>query len=586
MRSELVGLWLSLGLLLLPSGCTIAADRTRSAAARAEQGEAAQLEPGMPIAAEDLRLLIDDVARMRGLALREPIPVDAVDQRQLDRGFDAETRWLRVGDERRQDEVDALLSRNLAGYYDPRRHRVVVRRADPSTKTESLPWRMSLAHEIEHALQHQHFAPSEDADNEDELLARRALSEGDAEVTGRLYVAGIQAQARSRALREMVERRNTEVSMLDVPSAGAGETQVRVWFPYLSGAAFAADLVRAHGFGLVDHAFGRPPVSTEQILHPNKYLEGEQPQRVPTPPIPAGYRSVAVERLGELGTRLMLAPCMDEDEAARAAEGWGGDSLRVVEGAAGEARLWSTVWDSPADAREMERALRSRACARPEVDLLVVRRGLRVVMVEGMSAGGRGKIAAEVLRQRVERVADDPLGPWRVPDLQQVAERRPGTIRGDRYRSEWLGLVSRLPRAAVATVEPEIRGTAPVELTLHTEGGGIGMVFLWPYGPTPEHSTAIVDRFVSAMKDFGEHFRHTRTETSRAPLGDGSALHFDGLRFDLHLVLVPVCRQTGTLVVARIAPKQAAPSPLDDWLQGLSWEGDGAPPMCSYLDPR
>jgi hypothetical protein len=143
---------------------------------------------------------------------------------------------------------------------------------------------------------------------------------------------------------------------------------------YLDGMIFCATLHGARGWRGVDAAHERPPASTEQVLHPERYLAGEQPVSVELPPLPAlteaGWTPHEEDSLGELETSIYFGlgrPGSERDE--RAAEGWGGDRLRVYRDAAGAtAVVWFTAWDDEAEAREAEAAARAVAARseRPE----------------------------------------------------------------------------------------------------------------------------------------------------------------------------------------------------------------------------
>src|SRR5256885_9937378 len=71
--------------------------------------------------------------------------------------------------------------------------------------------------------------------------------------------------------------------------------QDSLMFPYDGGLAFVNALyARLHGWALVDYALRRRrPSSTEQVLHPVKYLADERPLPVPAPRAPGqGWRLV------------------------------------------------------------------------------------------------------------------------------------------------------------------------------------------------------------------------------------------------------------------------------------------------------
>src|SRR5205814_2053342 len=107
----------------------------------------------------------------------------------------------------------------------------------------------------------------------------------------------------------------------------------------------------------VNAAFSSPPRSTEQIIHPEKYLAREQPIEVALPDLAAalgpGWTQLRSDVLGELDLRILLEQFIDPAVAAKGAEGWGGDRFSLLESTNGQlALLISTVWDSDDEAGE------------------------------------------------------------------------------------------------------------------------------------------------------------------------------------------------------------------------------------------
>jgi hypothetical protein len=134
--------------------------------------------------------------------------------------------------------------------------------------------------------------------------------------------------------------------------------QETLLFPYLSGAEFTRRFKLAHP-GKVP--YGRLPVSTEQVMHFEKYEANESPVGITLPAPLVGSR-VYENDLGEFETRLFLfQPLQDLGTAARSAEGWGGDRYVVVGLPAGAGIAWVTVWDTPIDAGEFRDAAQRAA---------------------------------------------------------------------------------------------------------------------------------------------------------------------------------------------------------------------------------
>ncbi len=259
-----------------------------------------------------------------------------------------------------------LVSEQLTASYDAGADALTVERQalDEPGWTD-----LVLAHELGHALQDQTFDLEKllaSARDDDALLARRALVEGDAiALTVELALARqkqsppwADPQLAASLARALIPARGD--ALANAPIA----VRERVLFPYRAGLAFVAALRRESTWSAVDVAFKRPPRSTEHILHVEKYIADEKPLAVALtmPTLPASYVEVKRTVWGELGFLLFLrAHGVPDEMAEQAAEGWGGDSVLVVapsnalraSRSIGVARL---ELDTEADAREAHAA--------------------------------------------------------------------------------------------------------------------------------------------------------------------------------------------------------------------------------------
>ncbi len=301
-----------------------------------------------------------------------------------------------------------LLTEQVAGYYDPK-----VQEFHLADWLELEGQKPVMAHELTHALQDQHFNlrrfekwPRGDADAE---LAVHALIEGDATLSMTLYMARnpLVALAFSRSL-------TTGVVTEQFNQAPRAMRESLI-FPYLQGMEWTTQLYKRGGWTLVSNAFTKLPLSSEQILHPEKYFSYERPTKVVLPDVtsllnaaasnqqsasstqpPAGTAgaSPALGRAGSSSERpggnrplsavhtqlptahhplptsswhriesdvngewnyyLILDQFLSAPaESKRAAAGWAGDRYAVYEGPKGQVFLAQVaVWDTNSDARE------------------------------------------------------------------------------------------------------------------------------------------------------------------------------------------------------------------------------------------
>ncbi len=249
----------------------------------------------------------------------------------------------------------SVFGEGVAGYYDPRSKRLrIVEGAAPGPLAEIV-----LAHELNHALEDQHFGLAPDVTaTDDAALARIALIEGTAMLVMQQYLlryVGADA-AMAAALGSAMS------GQPDLPKF----LQDQLIFPYLGGLQFAAALQQADGGGwatLDEAAAGRVPESTEQILHPEKYLVGADTARVRLK-VRLGneWRRATAGTWGEWQTAQLVG-----GDAA----GWGGDRYELWQRGSctsppcrsEDVLVMRWAWDTPEAARTFEDKLRATPVA-------------------------------------------------------------------------------------------------------------------------------------------------------------------------------------------------------------------------------
>jgi hypothetical protein len=131
-------------------------------------------------------------------------------------------------------------------------------------------------------------------------------------------------------------------------------------FPYFQGMVFCLDLSSERGWQAIHAAYLDPPTSTEQILHPEKYVgaERDEAQAVTIPAldglVPKDWKHLGGNCLGEFQTSVLLRR---QRSGRRAAEGWDGDRYEVFQHADGRLGLvFVSVWDSADDAQQFAKS--------------------------------------------------------------------------------------------------------------------------------------------------------------------------------------------------------------------------------------
>ena len=278
----------------------------------------------------------------------------------------------------------ALLGEQVGGFYDPESDRIVVIQ---DAEFGALGTYI-FSHEVTHALQGEYLGLGDvmhsAADTSgDAQLAQIALYEGDATLASALFIGSKPLLALQLGAESMTAAIPTEALDQAPPIIALG-----LIFPYLSGLPFVQALQAEGGWAAVDVAYATPPVSTEQILHPEKYLAGEQPVPVTLPEaaatLGAGWEEIDSDTLGEFQVGVLLANLAPGEgmdmmtgaialpaPATRAAAGWAGDTYGFWVNGDAQALVWQTAWDTEQDASEFIVALRHYDEARFGAELTV-----------------------------------------------------------------------------------------------------------------------------------------------------------------------------------------------------------------------
>lgn len=256
-----------------------------------------------------------------------------------------------------------LLSEQVGGYYDPDKDTLFI--ASWLSADEQKP---VLVHELTHALQDQYFdvsgmlKESRKTRDDDRAMARQALLEGDAMVVMLQYLLDPLRRHFSQ-LPDLAFIMRAQMSSMQSQYAVFKDApmyiQESLLFPYGYGAAFLQKVWSADpSWQAVNRIYSDMPASTEQILHPEKYLGArDNPQTAPgTDPakeIGTGWKTAYENTLGEFTLGLLLSLHLSEERSRRAAAGWGGDRAALLENSEGkDAVLIRTVWDTPDDAEQ------------------------------------------------------------------------------------------------------------------------------------------------------------------------------------------------------------------------------------------
>lgn len=251
-----------------------------------------------------------------------------------------------------------LLEEQIAGFYDDREKVFYI--------LDDMDMDMQLAvmsHELFHAVQDQALGLSDlravSENVSDVMLARTALIEGDALAVMMDYSAGGTVELESLPLLESLVAST-------IPTAEEGtsiEVPEVLWdqliYPYIDGMMFVFAIARERGWTGVDAVYADAPLSTEQVLHPERYLERDDPTWVSfaIDPGPDAER-YEIDVFGEFTMRSVMHQLLEgvvaRSAVDRAMDGWDGDRSefwRFADDPERDLFVQLAVWD---DADEAE----------------------------------------------------------------------------------------------------------------------------------------------------------------------------------------------------------------------------------------
>jgi hypothetical protein len=300
------------------------------------------------------------VSHDRGLAFLHPVPVHFQSPRTFDQQTAAQDQpdgasqkaqvllqatefralGLLGGSVNLVGAQTALDTGSVQAYYDDVKKDIVIRGANLSPGTK-----VTLAHELTHVLQDQHFnlvKLDDGSSTADEEFAVTAIEEGDAVVTENDYAASLPV----REQREAAAEENAPVAGSTAGGTGTGAGTgtastgptgptgnadflgISSEVPYILGPDFVLLLYNMGGIVMTNRAFEHPPRSELDIVNPSAYLLHQATRVLPPPALGRGERRIGSPgSFGAFETYMTLAGDMDATTALAAADGWGGGSM-------------------------------------------------------------------------------------------------------------------------------------------------------------------------------------------------------------------------------------------------------------------
>ena len=250
------------------------------------------------------------------------------------------------------DAANDISSTNVLAYYDPKTERVTVR----GKGAIDVATRVTLAHELTHALQDQHF---------DLAKVRKAADTHHAQTTARAVIEGDTVRIQTLYRRKLSNA--DEQAYLDAsrahsdPGAGGRDGQGHPAIshalfdaPYAFGPALVQVAESKLGGG-VDGLFRNVPTNDTAFLTPSTLVDGARFTTVGRPRTTRSEKVVGKpDVFGALALYLVLASRLGPSAALEVADGWGGDSMITLK------RHGNTCLRAKFVGRDAERTARDR----------------------------------------------------------------------------------------------------------------------------------------------------------------------------------------------------------------------------------
>lgn len=342
----------------------------------------AQPDPGAKRLCGEANRIATELTKISGMPLHHPVPCDFITKEKINEFLQKRVKEVARPEEIRAEELTLkkfglvppdfdlakntvdLLTEQAAAFYDYDKKKLFITESTPSDTQEPV-----LAHELSHALADQSFHLArfirQGRKSDDGASARLAVMEGQATWLMSEYLARKSGQS-------LKDSPGLVAMMSNVSETGGGQYPVfdsaplylrlTLVFPYTKGMLFQNALFQRDGQEAFAEVFRRPPLSTQQIIHPEKYFANLKPSQpeLPDARLPHGYKGLVGGSLGELEHGILLEQYAGKERAAEIAPHWRGSTFELRENSKARRAvlLYAVEWDSEEAARQYFAAYR------------------------------------------------------------------------------------------------------------------------------------------------------------------------------------------------------------------------------------
>ena len=317
-----------------------------------------------------------ELAKISGLTLHKKVPCDLISKDKVNEFLKKKVKEVSTPEELRAEELTLkkfglvppefdlekstveVLTEQAAAFYDYHAKKLYITDWTASDTREA-----ALAHELAHALADQNFNLDrfikKAKESDDEALARMAVMEGQATWLMSEFLAQRLGETlvHNPDLAKRMNRGSDSSAGGEFPVFEGSPLYIRTTliFPYSAGMMFQQAAVDKEGKEAFAVVFRRPPISTQQILHPDKYFAGVKPA-LPDLPKPAdtrGYKGLIGGTFGELDHQVLLEQFAGKATAENLAPHWRGGQYELMENRKKKRviLLYASQWDTARAAR-------------------------------------------------------------------------------------------------------------------------------------------------------------------------------------------------------------------------------------------
>ena len=324
---------------------------------------------------EEVQQTLEELSSITGFPIRHPVAFESITREQINHYLQDRIKEVTRPAELRAEELTLkkfgfvpqdfdlkkntidLLTEQAAAFYDFHRKKLFI-----SDWAQTSMRDVALIHELAHALADQSFSLEKftrkvEQDSE-KSLARQAVVEGQA-----MWLTNAVIARRAGRLKVKLESEADQAEPSGkFPVFDQAPLYIRenLIFPYSAGERFQDALFEKHQQAALSEVFRNPPVSSQQVLHPDKYFTHNVPVPPPLPKDPKGVKRLAEGVMGELDHSVLLRQYTTIDDAQDVAPKLSGSQYRLLEGKKSKrvSVVYASTWSDEEAARRFFRLYR------------------------------------------------------------------------------------------------------------------------------------------------------------------------------------------------------------------------------------